>query len=197
MIDSRFDEVRKLIPALISKTDINNTTTSAIITEDNTLVICTFNTILYAVKLSPESPLLGPIAFNVCNCMMSLSNEVNEFSYTIFKYNEIYFYYKRYYMDCNELLANKENILDDSNMIYYTSLKASDGIRYFRLFSINNSKVFMIPIMSSLPNLNKGDNYSINVYNDIYDKYSYCCEFVVWKKKIKRAYCIRFRFLGE
>lgn len=199
MIDSRFDEVRKLIPALISKTDINNSNTSAIITEDNTLVICTFLSMLYAVKLSPESPLLGPLSFNVFTCMNTTSNETNEFCYLDnYEYNKIYYYYNIYYIECNSLLAKEENIVSNPNMIKYTSLKATDGIKFLKLFNYdyNSQKVFMVPIMSTLPNLNKGDDYIIKIYNYPYDNNSYCCEFVIWKKKIKRFYSIRFRILG-
>lgn len=102
--------------------------------------------------------------------------------------------YNQYVVNCNTMspVASDNSLRDNNTFESLLSLKASNGVRFFRMLGLDMHTYYMIPIMSGFPRLNKPDTIGIDVYvkggNQI-------VKMSIFKKKIGRDCQMYYRAL--
>lgn len=192
--DDRIPLVRKVLGIIIPKTYLS-TNPDIVITFNNILVVIVLDTTIYKYDLNIQEP-GNNIGFKY-NSILSEdeSSESFIFDKAIFKKvsNCFYGYYN---ISMNQpLLATKDNLKEDKEFQDYLSLKASDGMKFYKIpgIDIYNPKFYHIPIISGFPSLNKADNIAISVF-DLNDGHLLIL-FDIFKKKLNKNYQMYFRTL--
>lgn len=190
LYDDRLPVIKRIITGIISKSDLKYS--NAMITNDNNLVIVVRDTVFYKIQMN-ELLVGEPIAFycgnfetleeNCCihdlNLLESISRIYNLYIYQI---------------NVNNLVARDDNLKDNENFQNYLSLKAADGMRFYKLNGNNLNSTFMIPVFSGFPNVSKSDKLGINVYTLI-DNHL-LVEMVIFKKKINKEVKMYYRTIN-
>ena len=180
LYDDRLPVIKRIITGIISKSDLKYS--NAMITNDNNLVIITRDTVFHKVQMN-ELLVGEPLAF-YCGNFETLEENCCIHDFNLLNYiSSIYNLYINQ-ININTLVASDNNLKDNENFQYYLSLKASDGMRFYKLNGNNLNNTFMIPIFSGFPNIAKSDKLGINVYSLI-DGYL-LIEMIIFKKKINK-----------
>lgn len=102
--------------------------------------------------------------------------------------------YMNYIEKCNSLtpIACDNSLRNNSTFEELLSLKASNGVRFFRMLGLDLQTYYMIPVMSGFPRLNKSDTIGITVYREGGNQ---IVKMNIFKKKINREYQMYYRAL--
>lgn len=188
--DDRIPQVRALLQSLVSPTDLSQHT-NVLLTSNNYLVVYIRETVMYIIKLKDVSS-GPPISFNYADIIEGF--EENEcihdpYIYHLLDYTyQVYQNFLRYprvaYEEC--LRGNEE---------FETNLraKAADGLQFFRLNGIRPNKVYLIPMFTRFPAVNKADTIGVEVF-DLQDGFL-IVSMRIYKKKINREYQMIYRIL--
>lgn len=190
MKDVRLPEVRKIVEAIISKSSLYNS--DIYLASNNHLLICVDNTLLYYTILKSQD--FGPdICFKYKDIMVL--EDLEEYIYSTEVYYKLSELDQRYsFLMCNApLIAKFDSLRGDENFENLLSLKAKDGMRYYKIIG-ENGRVYMIPILPGFPNVSSQDDIGIEIY-DIKDGHL-IIKYNIMKKKIARSVSVMMRIIN-
>lgn len=192
--DPRIPLARKVLGVILPKTYLS-TNPDIMITHNNILIAIVLDTTIYSCELNIQEE-RNDIAFQY-NSIVSEDESSESFIFDKVILNKISSCFYGYYTIStnNPALAFKDNLKEDEEFQEYLSLKASDGMKFYKIpgVDIYNPKFYHIPIFSGFPALNKSDNIAIKVY-DLNDCHLLIV-FDIYKKKLNKNYQMYFRTL--
>lgn len=101
--------------------------------------------------------------------------------------------YKQYLTD-NHLIAYDDNLRDNKEFDeLITSIKSNDGMKLFRLNSMELNKHIYLPIISRFPYITKKDTIGVKVYKYNYNSFLVC--YNIYINKLKQSYKLITRIL--
>ena len=105
--------------------------------------------------------------------------------------NVIHKYYELRSQMYNKVYENL-SIMEDEKFNEYINVKTTDGANFFFVHT-NNGKSPFIPIFNGLPNLNKNDTVTLELFNVIDNVY--LVKMNIFKKKYNLSYELIYRIL--
>ena len=190
IIDPRIEQVRKIVETLVSKKLFFRT--NVLVKGDNVTIIVD-NTAMFSVPLKGVEPnIYQDISFNYVD-IYEFENP-NECINNVILARQI-FDTKSYYTNClsGNLVAKENDARNNPEFERLLNLKAAEGMKFYKIKSLDFSKDYLIPIFSGFPNMNKQDDVSIEVYQTI-DRFL-VVRMIISKKKISRDVDMIFRIL--
>lgn len=196
--DARIPLARKVLGIIVPKTflsDIENSNPDIMITKDNIIIAIVLDTTIYCCKLNTHE-IGNDIGFKYSSIISE--NESSESfiydKYVLKKVSDCFYGYFNISIN-NQALASRDNLKEDPDFQKYLSLKAADGMKFYKLpgNDIYNPTFYHIPIISGFPVLTKSDNIGIKVF-DLSNGYLLTV-FDIYKKKLNCNYQMYFRTL--
>lgn len=199
MIDPRLREVRKIIESIVRGVSLNTGVGKILLTSNNHMIICTYDTVLYETVLDYPDP-LPPIGFvfdDIKDINQDIDIDIPNNTIIVSELLPIINYYSLF-LKPERLIVNETNIASLDYYSEYLNLKSQEGVRFCKINRIDNNGSVLIPFFASFPKLAKADELSIRVY-DMYtgnemNRYQ-LVNFEIYKKKINRPYQMYFRIL--
>lgn len=192
--DPRIPLARKVLGIMLPKTYLS-TNPDIMITHNNILVAIVLDTTIYSCELNIQEE-RNDIGFHYESIISdNESSETYIFDrFILKKVLDCFYGYNKVTIE-NNPLAFKDNLKEDQEFQEYLSLKASDGMKFYKISGndIYNPKFYHIPVFSGFPSLNKSDNIAIKVF-DLYDGHLLVI-FDIYKKKLNSNYQMYFRTL--
>ena len=193
--DPRLVVVRKIVTALFSPVEYR--TASILLTTDNDMIINVMDTILYNIHLKEldNQPPLPTISFNFVPLWIDGSEiPLEEDEYIPVENPNIFNLYQNYVVGTSMMtpVACDNSLRSNNTFEELLSLKAADGIRFFRMLGLDMRTYYMVPIMSGFPKLNKPDTIGITIYREGGNQ---IVKMNIFKKKINREYQMYYRAL--
>ena len=190
MKDIRILQAKRIISSIVSKTDLSSSI--AMITSNNLLVIEVQKTVLDIVPLYDCPQQLSPIAFDVLSVMNSEEDYFVQDNYYLSYLDKLFNIYNSF-MNPNNILANEPELRGNLEFERLISLKAADGANFLQIAGNNLNCNYFVPIFSGFPSINKSDKIGIQIYN--LDIAHVVVVMNIFKKKLKREYKMCFRIL--
>lgn len=194
--DPRVVIAKKIIYNLLSVSDAR--TSIILITSANDMIMNVMDTILYCIHLKEfdGQPPLPDIAFSYYPTWIDGSDiplEDDEYI-PLQDATKIYTNYNDYVLKTKMIspVACMNSLRDNNTFEELLSLKAANGVRFFRMLGLDMRTYYMVPIMSGFPKLNKPDTIGITIYDE--GGYN-IVEMNIFKKKINREYQMYYRSL--
>ena len=91
------------------------------------------------------------------------------------------------------LVAKEDNMRSNPEFEELLNLKSAEGMKFYKIKSLDFGREYLIPIFSGFPNMNKQDDISMEVYRTI-DNFL-VVRMIISKKKIGRDVDMIFRIL--
>ena len=184
--DVRAGEVRKLLTSFNKE--------ALVLIENNKINIIVDNMVLYWMYLKVELPpnINFPVTGFVSRDLLAIEEDdtlIHDVSVIDYVYPLV-----QSSMIRGELLAKKDNLVEDENYNKLLGLKSADGMDFYKLASPDFSKNFMIPVASGFPTINKNDNVTIEVY-DYPVATQFLVDMTIFKKKFNRDIHMVFKIL--
>lgn len=189
--DARIPQARKLITSMLAKIDLNFA--DVMITGDNTLVIIVRQTAIYITKLTNIQPGFT-ISFKYSDIVDLQEDEYIQNNYILQLLIDTYNHYYTIENNISNLVASEPVLRGNDEFENLLSLKAADGAEFFKINGSNIGEVYLVPIFTGFPAMNKADSIGINIYN-IGDGY-FLNVMNIFKKKINRDMKIYFRTIN-
>ena len=187
--DIRLPQAKKLAEAIVSnKTDLD--LTGIYIDYNNIMAMFVRETVMYTVELVGFPP-LPPIAFMYNDVKNLAEDEYICETITLFPILNNTFNTYMYWRSNNTKLAHDPDVRGIDEFEKLISMKAYEGLKFYKMFSENVNKCYFIPIFSRFPNINKADKAGISVY-DLEDGYL-LIEMNIFKKKINKQINMFYR----
>lgn len=179
--DIRVEEAKKLASSILSKSNLKYT--NIMIDSDSSIYFETFGTVLYKTNLLVNIE-LPPIAFSLGE---ALELEQDEYIVDCLLYPNMI---QKINMYCNniptgKLLAYQEELRGNEDFESLLSLKAADGMKYYKVNGIDIGNTYMIPMFSGFPNLNKADRIGIKIF-DVGNNKHLLVNMNIYKEKVNR-----------
>jgi hypothetical protein len=95
----------------------------------------------------------------------------------------------------NHIIAEQSNLQDDPDYSKLLTLKAADGMKFYKMPNNSLYSTTYIPVFNGFPSMVKSDTISVKVYKDSIDGYS-IVEYTIYKSKIKDYVKLYFRILN-
>ena len=184
--DDRMPYIRTVLKSIMSKTDLKSS--DIMITRDNTLVIISYETLLYIMHLD-----FVPVMFDIC----FKYTDIEELEENQCINNEtIYYGMMNYYNTYLDLQNAKpmffiSNLKSNEEFAELSSMKSAEGLKFLKLFQ--NETYFFVPVFSGFPALNKQDDVDIEMYN--YSDRLWLTNMTVHKHKLKKSYNMIYKSL--
>lgn len=199
VLDPRLDQVKKIVESLVTKSLLYST--DCLVTSDNNLVLVVDDTLMYLIPLKNEI-MYPTIGFSYAKFMEVAGDRDIDFSKTsidifdIMIVNRISTLYSGYnnIMNNTAIVAYNDDLKNTENFSNYLSIRAEDGMKYYRLPGIVPGTQYHIPIFTGFPNVSAQDKLGIYVY-DITNGFL-LTKFKIFKKKINRDIDILFRIIN-
>lgn len=207
--DNRIPEVEKIVKGLVSST--NYPFTDVFISyRYNIAMIIVNDSVMYFIELTTPIEIGRDVSFNyeklnmeidlfnlaqqdITTIDLSRLTDISKHYYLESKFN---FYYSIAKNPSFVLIADNDNLLLDDSFVSNLKIKASDGVKFYRMRSNDFSKIISIPIISGFPSINKGDKIGIEVYKDLSRNIStYIIVYNIYKKKFNRNMFMIFAIL--
>ena len=207
--DNRIPEVEKIVKGLVSST--NYPFTDVFISyRYNVAMIIVNDSVVYFIELTTPIEIGRDVSFNyeklnieidlfnlaqqdITTIDLSRLTDISKHYYLETKFN---FYYSIAKNPSFILIADNDNLLLDESFVSNLKIKASDGVKFYRMRSNDFSKIISIPIISGFPSINKGDKIGIEVYKDLSRNIStYIIVYNIYKKKFNRNMFMIFAIL--
>jgi len=207
--DNRIPEVEKIVKGLVSST--NYPFTDVFISyRYNVAMIIVNDSVVYFIELTTPIEIGRDVSFNyeklnieidlfnlaqqdITTIDLSRLTDISKHYYLESKFN---FYYSIANNPSFILIADNDNLLLDDSFVSNLKIKASDGVKFYRMRSNDFSKIISIPIISGFPSINKGDKIGIEVYKDLSRNIStYIIVYNIYKKKFNRNMFMIFAIL--
>lgn len=190
LFDSRIEQVRKIVEAIIPKTLQQYTN---VLVNSNTLVLNQNNTLLYNIPLKGIAEIYPPIAFNYWSIVeFEDPNSYIDDRFILDGMVKMNLYYESIKQTC-PLVAYDANIRQNEEFENLLSLKSDERLRYFKMPGINPNDTFLIPMFAGFISLSKQDEMGMKVY--AIDDQFLLLEMDIFKKKINRNYSVCCRIM--
>ena len=190
MRDERIIQVRKIVTSILSITDFPFC--NILVTENNTLIMIVRDTVIYTVQLLNVQPGF-PISFNYNNIISLEEDEYIQDEILCIRLRQIWNNYSNIETH-NNLLAYEKNLNENDEFNKLSSMKAKDGMKYFKIYGNIIDDVYFIPIFNKFPNLNKNDTIDIYVYQSGIEHFVIVMD--IFKKKINRNIKMYFKTIN-
>lgn len=180
--DIRCEEVRKILTSFPKESYARVTNTDIDIIVDNTVI--------YRMGLkTPTSGTLAALYIDTQtllsgipeNCLISCPWVEQNYNYTMGR------------LSMGPLLAQQMNLRDDPEFESLLALKSGDGMRFYKVPGFDKNKVYMIPVFTGFPNLNKQDTANVSIYAN--DGLSVIVDMTIFKKKLNRDIHMIYKIL--
>lgn len=192
LIDPRISQVRKIVESIITKSMFN--WTKVLVTETNTLVIILNDTLLYQIPLKGITEAYPPVAFiysdiykfedeNACINDGFLAAKI---MITTNQYNSIV-------SNCT-LVAQNNDLRSDEEFEKLLGLTSNEGLKYYKMTSLDLSRVYLIPMFSGFISLSKDDKIGITIF-DMNDGFL-LLRMNIFRKKINREMTVDCRIIN-
>ena len=190
IIDPRIEQVRKIVETMVSKKLFWRTN---VLVEGNKVIIVVDDTVLFMALLKGVEPNIYPtISFNYAS-IYEFENP-NECINDVMLANRLIslenFYFNNHQL---VLVAKEDNMRSNPEFEELLNLKSAEGMKFYKIKSLDFSREYLIPIFSGFPNMNKQDDISMEVYRTI-DNFL-VVRMIISKKKIGRNVDMIFRIL--
>lgn len=180
--DVRAEEVRKLLTSFNKE--------SLVLVIGNELTAIFDNSILYKMNLKIDTVDLRPVAFKSSD-LLGLENT------NLLMYNQYIYEFMIPMINSSnikiDLVASKDNLREDESFESLLSMKSDEGMKFYKLHSLDLSHYYMIPIFSGFPNINKNDTVSIQLFSSINN--SLIVDMCIYKKKFNRDIHMIYKIL--
>ena len=190
IIDPRIEQVRKIVETMVSKKLFWRTN---VLVEGNKVIIVVDDTVLFMALLKGVEPNIYPtISFNYAS-IYEFENP-NECINDVMLANRLIslenFYFNNHQL---VLVAKEDNMRSNPEFEELLNLKSAEGMKFYKIKSLDFGREYLIPIFSGFPNMNKQDDISMEVYRTI-DNFL-VVRMIISKKKIGRDVDMIFRIL--
>ena len=190
IIDPRIEQVRKIVETMASKKLFWRTN---VLVEGNKVIIVVDDTVLFMAVLKGVEPNIYPtISFNYAS-IYEFENP-NECINDVMLANRLIslenFYFNNHQL---VLVAKEDNMRSNPEFEELLNLKSAEGMKFYKIKSLDFGREYLIPIFSGFPNMNKQDDISMEVYRTI-DNFL-VVRMIISKKKIGRDVDMIFRIL--
>ena len=180
--DIRCEEVRKLLTSFPKESYARVTYFDIDIIVDNTVI---YKTVL---KTPPQKDL--PVLYIDTQMLL---REIDENCLISCPWVEQNYNWIMSRMMHGPLLAQQSNLRDDPEFEKLLEFKSGDGMRFYKVPAFEKYKVYMIPVFTGFPNLNKQDTASIEIY--AYNEISVIVIMKIFKKKFNREISMIYKIL--
>ena len=160
MEDIRIEQVRKIVESIITSTMYEFT---EVLVTSNILILVVDKTVLYYIPLKDIPVDCGPdISFIYSNIVIyeNPNYYINDVILGINLHNFLNTYLT--VSNNGRVIAYNEDVRLDENFESLLSLKADDGMKFYKMPSDDIIyKTIMIPVFSGFPSINKQDNQKL------------------------------------
>ena len=192
MFDSRMPQARKIVEAIVTKGQWFST--KVLLTEVNKLILIVDGTLLYEIELKDIVNPAPDVAFAYLSVVDSEDENYVEDDKYLREEMISKFYAYRNYSTIHEsfpVVAHIDELRGNEDFESLISLKADDGMKYFKILGLDMKTTYFIPMFSGFPGLSKPDKMGITIY-DIHNGFL-INRMTIFKKKINRTINVYFR----
>ena len=171
--DIRCEEVRKVL------TSFTKSGFAAVYYDRIDIIVD--NTVLYRTTLKTPPSVNLPILFIDIDMLIKNTPEDKLINCPWVEQNYNYIISR---LVLGKMVAAKYELRSDPEFEGLIELKADDGMKFYKVPGFEKNKVYMIPVFSGFPNLNKQDSANVEIYAN--DGVSVIVDMTIYKKKLNR-----------
>ena len=172
--DIRCEEVRKLLTSFSKDSYARVTYYSIDIMVDSTVIY----------KAMLKTPPINSLPIIYIDTKFMIENNIPEDKLINCPWVEQNFLYIDSRINFGPKVAQYNDLRSDPEFERLMNLKADDGMKFYKIPGFDKNKVYMIPVFSGFPNLNKQDTASVDIYAN--DGISVIVDMTIYKKKLNR-----------
>ncbi|MBR6289172.1 MAG: hypothetical protein IKR19_07555 [Acholeplasmatales bacterium] len=96
-------------------------------------------------------------------------------------------------LQLGKMVGGKSNLRDDPEFEDLINMKSDKGMKLYKIPGFDKNKVYMIPVFSGFPSLNKQDTADVEIYE--YNQTSVIVSMKIFKKKLNRDVYMIYKIL--